>query len=138
MKWSDLPLRPTPRMLRQFAAAWLLVFAGMALHQGLAREHRAAALALAAVALVVGGLGLGRPSAIRWLYIGATVLAFPIGWTVSQVVLALMFYGVLTPVALCFRWRGRDPLRRRPGDEEASCWVSREPASDPQRYLRQY
>ena len=26
MKWSDLPLKPTARVLRQFAAAWLVFF----------------------------------------------------------------------------------------------------------------
>ena len=40
------------------------------------------------------------------------VLAFPIGWTVSQVILLLMFYGLFTPIGLVFRLIGRDPLHR--------------------------
>ena len=40
------------------------------------------------------------------------VLAFPIGWTVSQVILLLMFYGLFTPIGLVFRLIGRDPLQR--------------------------
>ena len=39
------------------------------------------------------------------------VLAFPIGWTVSQVILAVMFYGLFTPIGLVFRLIGRDPLQ---------------------------
>ena len=40
------------------------------------------------------------------------VLAFPIGWTVSQVMLAMMFFGLFTPIGLVFRLIGRDPLHR--------------------------
>ena len=42
------------------------------------------------------------------------VLAFPIGWTVSQVMLALMFFGLFTPIGLVFRLIGRDPLQPHP------------------------
>lgn len=138
MNWSDLPLRPTPRMLRQFAAAWLVLFLCLGAHQYFARKHLAFGMVLAAAAVAVGGLGLLKPAAIRWLYIGATVVAFPIGWLVSQLMLAIMFYGVLTPVALFFRLRGRDLLCRRPPANRATHWQPRDPPPEARRYLRQY
>jgi hypothetical protein len=138
MKWSELPLRPTPRMLRQFAAAWFVFFLCLGVHQYFVRNHPAPGLALGAAAIVVGGLGLVKPAAIRWLYIGATVLAFPMGWVVSQLMLAVMFYGVLTPIALCLRLSGRDPLRRRPAPGCASHWQPRDAPPEARRYLRQY
>ncbi len=49
---------------------------------------------------------------MRWVYIGWMILAFPIGWTVSQVMLAVMFFGLFTPIGLVFRLIGRDPLHR--------------------------
>ena len=49
---------------------------------------------------------------MRLIYVGWMVLAFPIGWTVSQVMLALMFFGLFTPIGLVFRLIGRDPLQR--------------------------
>src|SRR5664280_3568590 len=103
MSWSELPLRPANRVLRQFAAAWLVVFLGLAAHQQFARSHPAAAMALCIAAIPVGGVGLLWPPAIRWVYVGVTVLTFPIGWLMSQIVLLVMFYLVLTPIALLLR-----------------------------------
>ena len=66
------------------------------------------------------------------------VLAFPIGWLVSQLVLALIFYGLITPLALVFRGRGRDPLQRaRPASDE-SLWRPKASPADVRRYFRQY
>jgi hypothetical protein len=137
MKWSDLPLKPTARILRQFACAWLVLFAGLSLREGLLRHHTTACLALGALALP-GCVGLLRPQAIRWLFIGATVAAFPIGWAVTQLMLAIMFYLLLTPLALVFRLKKRDELQlgRAPG--RASFWTVRDKPPEPGRYLKQY
>ena len=94
--------------------------------------------AIIAVALGVGLLGLVRPKAIRYLFLAAMVAAFPIGWLVSQCVLAVMFYLILTPLALFFRARGRDVLgRKRPGDCQ-SFWTEASTPEDMRRYFRQY
>jgi|SRR5664280_808802 len=138
MSWSELPLRPANRVLRQFAAAWLVVFLGLAAHQQFARNHPAAAMALCIAAILVGGVGLLRPPAIRWVYVGATVLTFPIGWLMSQIVLLVMFYLVLTPIALLLRFRGRDLLDRRPASDRRTLWHLKEPGTEAKRYLRQY
>jgi hypothetical protein len=138
MKWSDLPLHPTARVLRQFAAAWLVFFLCAGAHQWLGRARPQAGLVLAVLALLVGVLGLVRPTAVRWLFLAATVAAFPIGWVLSQVMLVLMFYGVITPVALIFRVIGRDALHRRCPPAEVSLWVSKPSPSDVSRYFKQY
>jgi hypothetical protein len=138
MRWSDIQFKPTKRVLRQFAAAWLLVLLAWAAHQWLARGHHKAALVLGALAIVVGGLGLAAPATVRWVYIGCMIVAFPVGWVVSQVMLAFMFYGVITPVALFFRLRGRDLLRRAPPRNDGSFWTAKTSPQDLQRYFRQY
>ncbi len=55
----------------------------------------------------------------------------------TQVVLALMFYVVLTPLALVFRWRGRDALQLRPARGN-SYWITRQKEQDVGRYLKQF
>ena len=77
------------------------------------------AAVFAVLALTVGPIGLVRPGWLQPIYVSWMVLAFPIGWTVSQVMLAVMFYGVFTPIGLVFRLIGRDPLHRtrRPGSK---------------------
>ena len=71
MRWSDIPFDPPRRTLRQFAWLWLAFFGGMALWQALVKAHIALGLTLAALALIVGSLGLTRPETgsfhLRWL-----------------------------------------------------------------------
>ena len=138
MKWSELPIHPTSRMLRQFAAAWLVVLLAVAAHQYFGRHHPSAGLILLVTALLFGLPGLVWPAWIRWPFIAATLLTYPIGWLVSQVVLAVMFYGILTPLAWYFRMRGRDALAIRPPDASASHWESKKSPTEAERYLRQY
>ena len=137
MKWFNFPLKPTPRVLRQFAAAWLVFFLAVAVQQMFLR-HRVTTAGVLGVIALIGLAGLWQPSAVRWLFVGATVAAFPIGWVMTQVVLAVMFYVVLTPLALVFRWRGRDELQLRPKPEQTSFWITRHPERDVRRYLKQF
>jgi len=138
MKWSDIPLNPSARMLRQFAAAWLIFFFGVGVHQYLVRGHHGAGLALGALAILVGGPGLARPMAVRWLFVGWMILAFPIGWLISFLMLWIMFYCIITPVALIFRLRCRDLLARKPAQHQASFWTDKNTPEDVSRYFRQY
>ena len=124
-------------MLRQFSGAWLLVFAGLAGHRALMRHQPGAALALGAVALL-GLVGLARPALIRWLFIVAMVITFPIGWIISQLGLLLMFLLVIIPVALFLRLRGRDILQLKRPPDDVSLWKRRPERTEPDRYLKQF
>lgn len=90
------------------------------------------------VAVLCGLLAAAAPAALRPLYIGLIVLTYPIGFVVSYVVMAILFYGVMTPIGLIFRLIGRDALDR-PFDAQArSYWVRRTPTTDVRRYFRQF
>jgi len=65
---------------------------------------------------MLGPLGLVKPGAIRWFFVIWMVLALPIGWLMSQLMLAALFYLVLTPAAMVLRLRGRDLLARKKPD----------------------
>ena len=138
MKWSDIQFKPTNRVLRQFAVAWLAFFLTWAAVQWLKRGNPTAALILGALAVVVGGFGLVMPATVRWVYVGCMIIAFPVGWVLSQVMLALMFYCVITPVAVFFRLRGRDLLHRMPPRNRTSFWTAKSLPQDVRRYFRQY
>ena len=134
--FSDLPLNPTKRTLRQFAGAWFIVFTASALRQ-LVHGHKRIGLALLLVGLI-GLVGLARPLAVKKLFIGATIAAAPLGWVMMQLMLAIMLYVVLTPIALIRRLSGRDPLRLRRPTGKQSLWVQRDNPPPPENYLKQY
>jgi hypothetical protein len=66
-----------------------------------------------------------------------TALSQPIGHAISAVLLGLIYYGLITPLALLFRIAGRDPLARR-APALASYWEAKSEPRDVRRYLRQY
>jgi hypothetical protein len=61
----------------------------------------------------------------------------PLAWTVSTVLLILVYYLVLTPIGLALRLAGRDRMGRRFDSDRTTYWVKRN-ESDPSRYFRQF
>jgi hypothetical protein len=138
MRWSDIPSNPTNRVLRQFAAAWLVFLTGGGALQYWLRGHHQLGIGMVCAGVVFGVLGLIKPSAIQLLFKGCMWLAFPIGWVISQLMLLIMFYGLVTPVAWLFRIRGRDLLSRKPAPDRVTFWVPNEAPGDVRSYFRQY
>jgi hypothetical protein len=129
---------PPPRVLRQFAAAWLLALGFVAWRLGFPHEPGALNVALAILAVTVGPLGLAWPRVVRWPFVGLSLATWPIGWLVSRLVLAALFYGVFAPFGLVFRLAGRDALALRRRPDRDSHWRPREQAAEPGRYFRQF
>ena len=137
MQWSDVIKPPPDRMLRQFAGLSLVIFGGIAAWRWFSGIVDGWTIGWAAAAVLIGGIGLIAPRAIRPVYQGWMVVAFPIGWTVSKVVLGAMLYLMFTPVALVFRLIGRDVLRLRRTQPD-SYWQPKPTAKSGEEYLRQF
>lgn len=138
MQWSDISFQPTSRVLRQFAGLWLVFFGVLACWHAVVRGNVLLATTLATLALTVGPLGLIRPQSVRWIYVGWMILAFPIGWTVSRVLLAGLYYGLITPIGLVQRLTGRDPLQLRFRTDRQTYWMDKPSPSDARSYFRQF
>jgi hypothetical protein len=137
MQWSDVVKPPPTRTLRQFAGLFLVVFLVLAAWRWWGGRPDGTAIVLAAAALLVGIPGLIVPSLVRPVFTGWMIAAFPIGWTISRVVLGVVFYGVVTPLAFVFRTAGRDVLRlrrRSPG----SYWLAKRQPDSASDYFRQF
>ena len=143
----QLTLDPSRRQLRQFGFIALGAFAllgGLILWKGsifgvaLGSAARPTAYVLWGLGLLSGAFSLLKPAANRPLFVLLGVVTFPIGWVLSHVVLAVLFYGLLTPIALFFRLIGRDPLTRRWEPEQKSYWVDLPEAFDKKDYFRQF
>jgi hypothetical protein len=140
-------LRPSPKMLRQFGIAGLLGFGVLGLCAflergpfgfGLGELRQPVALGLWLVALTSLGFGLVFPKGNLPLYVLLTLITYPIGLILSPLILGLIFFGVLGPIALLIRVFGRDPLSRRYDPRLGSYWVERAGAPSLERYFRQY
>jgi hypothetical protein len=137
MRWSDVQFNPPARTLRQFAGLWLGFFAGLATVQ-VFWDRPVPAMVFAGLGLIVGLPGLARPAFVRPVYVAATLITFPIGWTVSMVILICLFFGVFTPVALLFRLLGREVLMRRSQTGRESYWTSKPMPTSVHRYFRPF
>jgi len=97
------------------------------------------------VASVAWGVGVAGALAIwasqafgRRLYFGWMYAALPVGWTISHLVLGLVYYLVLTPIGLAMRLAGTDPMKRKLDPKAESYWIERKPNPDPSRAFRQF
>ncbi len=124
-------------MLRQFAGLWILFFGAIALSQHFRSQHTALAVIFGTLALAVGVPGLFFPRILKPVFVGWMILAFPIGWLVSHVILFLIYWSVFFPVGFILRRVGHDPLRlRKPAVD--SYWEQKTQQSSLRRYLKQF
>lgn len=136
MALMEIRWQPSRRELKQFGGLLALLLGGLAFW------NRAAGTTVLVVygslLLLVALLAWLRPSWLRPVYVAWMCLAFPIGWVVSHLLLAAIFYLLLTPLGWLLSLGGYDPLRRRWDTSLDSYWESRKLSTDPRRYFRQF
>ena len=92
----------------------------------------------AIIVSLIGAIGLFKPFVLRPLYVGWMIAAFPISWTMTKLILGILFYGLFTPLGVCFRILSRDALCLKLQPETDSYWIAKETPDDPRRYLQQF
>jgi len=138
----EIQWHPTVKQLRVFGVGGLLasIVAALVLHfvWGAAAMWMVAVLAAGAA---ISLCSLVSPGLTRFIYLGLTLVAMPIGFAVSFVLLAAFYFLLLTPVALVFRLIGRDALCRSWRGQDAlaaSYWVPHKASEDMERYFHQF
>ena len=137
-KFVDLDEVATPRQLRVFGIGLVAATAVLAFVAFWSGSWTALWWNLAGVLAVSSAIHWMFPAARQTIYRAYMYAAFPMNWVVSNTVLALIFYGILTPIAYCRRMLQRDELRLRPDRSAATYWHPRSPSVDRDRYLRQF
>jgi multisubunit Na+/H+ antiporter MnhG subunit len=146
-----LNLRPERRILRQFAWAMLIVLPLIAgfLHwkHGLSATW---AWSIAGIGVFVGIVELTLVAAlgaagsaleavvVRPIFVGLSVIAYPIGFVLSHVLMAAIFYFVVTPIGLVFRLLGRDVMGKKLDPAAQSYWRDRGPQRPASSYFKLY
>jgi hypothetical protein len=86
--------------------------------------------ALAGSGALLALLGLVAPEALRPLYRAWMGLALVLGHVMTRVLLALVFFLIVTPIGLVRRALGRDPIEKSAEPELDSYWIRREDGAD--------
>ncbi len=138
MRWSDATTRPSDRKLREFALTAVIILAILAVWRLLTPGGLELAACYAAAAVVVGAVGAVKPCWLGPIFTLWIIVAFPIAWTVSHLVLAVIYFGLITPLGLAFRLVGRDVLDVAWPGRQDSHWREKPAADKPERYLKQF
>jgi hypothetical protein len=111
MSLIEINWNPTSSELRKFGWTMLTGFAviGMVLQFGFGVPT--AAYVAYGLGVVLGLLGLSGTIAGRWGYRAWMSIAFVMGNIVSRVLLALIYFGLFTPLGWCRRMLGNDELQ---------------------------
>ncbi len=138
----QLDLRPPDDVVRKFGFIASVGFPVM----GVALTYWPASILPTGALWVFVGLAayctlasaLGLIALVRPVFIGMTLIGWPIGFVVSTVLLSLIYFLMFTPLGLLFRLLGRDPMRRKLHGKAESYWITRENQRKPASYLRIY
>ena len=137
MAMMEINWNPSRKELRQFGFLCVAFFGGLAA-LGYYRNGLTLSVELMAIAAVVGGvLGAVAPQLLKWIFVGWIIAVFPIGWTISHLLLGFIFFFVLTPIGLILRALGHDPMNRTFDRDAKSYWTPHEQVPVG-RYFRQF
>jgi hypothetical protein len=145
MKLVEINWKPSDRQLRQFGwmalaglplAGWL--FTGKPWPVSTATTLQATVIALLAVAgAICAALAAARPTLLRTPFLGAMLLALPIGMVVSELILVAIYFLVFAPMALAFKLMGRDALDRQLDRAATTYWRPKAQPNGVESYFRQ-
>jgi len=128
---------PPDRELRQFAIIFFLFCLVVAAIAYFRDSIDVAAWALT-IGVLIGAIGYMRVAFVRPIYLGWMYAAYPIGWVVSHIVLAIVFYLLVTPVGWLMKLLRYDPLERQFARAAKTYWTPIEARSDKTSYFRQF
>jgi saxitoxin biosynthesis operon SxtJ-like protein len=146
-KMVEINFRPDERTLRQFGWIALGGFGLLALcawngwmvfRHGLGEWREAVAFGLLGLGALSALFSLVFPRANAPLFVGLSVAAFPLGFVLSYVIMATLFYVVIAPVGLCMRMFGMDPMDRRFLPDAPTYWQDARPPRAKADYFKQF
>lgn len=129
---------PSHRQLNVFGAIWLVFFGvvgGIVLKNSGSMPMATVIWGLAVAVPVVGWI---LPAFMRIVYVGMAYATFPIGFVVSYLILAIVYYLVLTPTGIVMRLFGYDPMNRHFDVSTDTYWCPRKQDDNLNRYFWQF
>jgi hypothetical protein len=128
---------PERKQLRQFAGIWFPAFCALVGWLVGSRTGQWQGVQIGwGICGLIAVAGFFYPPAMRPVFVGLILLTYPIGWVVSHLLLAAIFYLLFLPIGLVLRMTGHDPLQLKPPAGN-SLWKTPAGKTDPASYLRQ-
>ena len=135
----EINWKPSPRELKQFAGIWFpLACAVLCFAVYKATGTGFWPSALASIGAVLSIVAFLFPPFAQRLFVVWMTAVFPIGWTISHLLIGVIFFLLITPMGLVMRLFGRDTMGRKFEPQRESYWVPHQAPPDKQRYFRQY
>ncbi|MFT5443101.1 MAG: hypothetical protein ACI8W3_002147 [Myxococcota bacterium] len=143
----EMNLRPDAKTLRQFGfiavagfgfVAAIAHYDALIFSMGLGTAKPYVVNTFIGLAAYSGIFSLIFPKANLPVYVGLTVLSYPIGYVVSHVIMGALFFGMITPMGVVMRMFGRDPLERKLDPEATTYWRDCRPPREKESYFRQF
>ena len=146
-KMVEINFSPDERTLRQFG--WialggfglmaLLAWNGWLVFSKVPEEWRhTVTYTFAALGGISALFSLVFPRANAPLFVGLSVVAFPIGFVLSYVIMATLFYAIIAPVGFIMRLFGMDPMDRRFLPNAKTYWLDARPQRAKADYFKQF
>ena len=123
------------RSLRKFGLLFLVV--GAIIAGWLFYRDSPAWPWVAGAGALFGLAGLLVPRALKPLYLAWMTLALIIGWLVSRLLLALLYYLLVTPLGVILKMTGKDFMENSFDDSE-SYWHTHQKEYDPEQSEKMY
>ena len=139
MSLVEINWHPSRKELRCFATVFLIaaVVVSLLLHVLKGLDIRWVAI-ISVVGIIVFLGSFVSLKAARMVYLGLVLGALPIGWVVSVLLLAIFYFGLISPLSIVFRLIGRDVLGRKFDRNVGSYWIAHRAPEDPERYFHQF
>ncbi|MFA5142886.1 MAG: SxtJ family membrane protein [Candidatus Omnitrophota bacterium] len=85
--------------------------------------------------VVTALMALAAPKSMKPVFIIFKKVGHAIGWINTRIILALIYFLFITPIAIVMKALGKDPLNRKIDKDITSYWVKHAPAVSPKERL---
>ncbi|MBT8401501.1 MAG: hypothetical protein KJO98_13565 [Rhodothermia bacterium] len=85
-----------------------------------------AAWVMLAVCAIFVASALAAPQSLRAIHRVWMMFATVLGFVMTRVILAIVFFVIMTPIGLLLRALGKDPLTKGPDEALKSYWIDKE------------
>ncbi len=131
--WTEISSIGTgERAIRSFG---LLVGSVLLVLGVLLQDHRAASVTLIVAGALLLVLGPVAPRLLTLPYRVWMGLALVLGYVMTRVLLAAVYFLIVTPLGMAMRLSGRDPMQRKRSAERTTYWSPRESEGDARERL---